>query len=961
MANGPTEKAGGRGGPRSLVNETLGQFQIKEELGRGGMAVVYKGYQPSLDRWVAIKTLPAEMSGDRDMVSRFHREAEAMVSLNHSNIVQIIDKGQDRGLYYFAMEFVEGPSLKDLLKQEAVSVDLLFDVCTQVCEGLGYAHKKGIIHRDIKPANILYEKGTGLAKVADFGIARVTNKEMDMITLTAQNVGMGTMNYMAPEQKTDAAAVDHRADIYSLGVMIYEMFTGKLPLGKFKLPSQLDPKLPRKLDEVVSRCLETDPTDRYQGMDALRADLQQAREASKGGTLVRSVRDAAERTLTAVAGEQGGKGRLVACCLLLTTMALVGGGGAFFVVDPLKLRGKQVAGGGGGTTTETPPGPATETPPKPATTETPPKPATTETPPKPTTTETPPKPATTETPPKPATETPPKPATESPPNPATETPPNPATETPPPPATETPPKPSTETPPNPATETPPRPATETPPRPEVRRLNPVQLARYNEGATDLDRTIREVDAAARRAGLTGLEGAVADARAAGEAATKLKDEGAPEALGRLEGAQAALARAARERFQAFIKELRERVRAEGGDLRQVDQDYARVSGTPAELARGWGQIAERLHGLRVERLQGEARDALGLATIRADEAQVAPLRGRMDEVAPLQPAEKAAALEGVLADLVALPGPTPRGLKELAKDFVGRITLDTQNPYFFTICPAPGERVAALGPLAGQKALFVLGATGGKLEVVARAVVPLANPTLVAPAGADTYWVAEFAGSTVHRFLLTGDRLVEEGTIDIRGAKLLDLDTAPDGTLWVATQRDVRAFRGGAATGAVTFVERDFCDSVSVPRRVAGLHGGGWALAGHVPELPASIPWGEPELNDQWRLTLRALLPGDATPRQYQPRGRGFLAIAACGQGLLAVQHREQGGGDIVLLGPELGAQLSLQPIPLPLRGHRPELAQDVAVSGRKVYVLDKAVNAAPMQFRRRLVAYEME
>ena len=108
MANADQTQARGAPGPRSLVNQTLGQFQIKDELGRGGMAVVYKGYQPSLDRWVAIKTLPSEMTGDRDMVSRFHREAEAMVALNHSNIVQIIDKGQDQGLYYFAMEFVEG-------------------------------------------------------------------------------------------------------------------------------------------------------------------------------------------------------------------------------------------------------------------------------------------------------------------------------------------------------------------------------------------------------------------------------------------------------------------------------------------------------------------------------------------------------------------------------------------------------------------------------------------------------------------------------------------------------------------------------------------------------------------------------------------------------------------------------------------------------------------------------------
>ncbi|HBP22975.1 MAG TPA: hypothetical protein DEA08_35025, partial [Planctomycetes bacterium] len=160
----------------ALIGQQLGQFQIKDELGRGGMAVVYKGYQPSLDRWVAIKTLPTESAGNRDMVSRFHREAEAMVALNHTNIVQIIDKGEEGGLYYFAMEFVDGPSLQDLLKQEQMSMDLLFDVACQVCDGLEYAHRKGIVHRDMKPGNVLYEQATGLAKIADFGIARLTKK-----------------------------------------------------------------------------------------------------------------------------------------------------------------------------------------------------------------------------------------------------------------------------------------------------------------------------------------------------------------------------------------------------------------------------------------------------------------------------------------------------------------------------------------------------------------------------------------------------------------------------------------------------------------------------------------------------------------------------------------------------------------------------------------------------------------
>ena len=309
----------------ALIGQQLGQFQIKDELGRGGMAVVYKGYQPSLDRWVAIKTLPTESAGNRDMVSRFHREAEAMVALNHTNIVQIIDKGEEGGLYYFAMEFVDGPSLQDLLKQEQMSMDLLFDVACQVCDGLEYAHRKGIVHRDMNPGNVLYEQATGLAKIADFGIARLTKKPEEMITLTATNVGMGTMNYMAPEQKTDAASVDHRADIYSVGVMIYEMFTGKLPMGRFKMPTQLNPQLPRKLDEIVTKCLDANPEDRYDDIGQLKADLEQARQSSGGGTLMRSVRDAAERTLTAMGGGSGGGKVVLFGCFVLLVGALVGG------------------------------------------------------------------------------------------------------------------------------------------------------------------------------------------------------------------------------------------------------------------------------------------------------------------------------------------------------------------------------------------------------------------------------------------------------------------------------------------------------------------------------------------------------------------------------------------------------------------------------------------------------------
>jgi predicted Ser/Thr protein kinase len=307
---------------KSLVGGKLGQFDVKEEIARGGMGVVYKGYQPSLDRWVAIKTLPIDLAGDRDLVARFQREAEAMVRLNHANIVQIIDRGEDSGQYYFAMEFVEGPSVKDLLKKDTIDTDKLFDMLTQTCDGLEYAHKKGLVHRDIKPANLLFEEKTGTVKIADFGIAHFSKKDEDMLTLTADNVGMGTMNYMSPEQKVNAKTVDHRSDIYALGVIIYEGFTGKLPLGKFKLPSEVNPKLPRQLDVIVQKCLEAEPDERFESCAVLKAALLGAKAATNDKTLKRSMRDALDRTLTAVS-PKGNK--TVGCFILLFVLLVVFG------------------------------------------------------------------------------------------------------------------------------------------------------------------------------------------------------------------------------------------------------------------------------------------------------------------------------------------------------------------------------------------------------------------------------------------------------------------------------------------------------------------------------------------------------------------------------------------------------------------------------------------------------------
>jgi sugar lactone lactonase YvrE len=242
----------------------LGPYETHEVLGRGGMAVVYKGIQQSLGRVVAIKVLPKEFSRDRQFVGRFHREAESVAKLNHPNIIQIIDKGEDKGLCYFVMEYVKGSSLSAKLANKGVTFKELIEVAFQVCSALHYAHEQGVVHRDVKPANILIDEGTGVAKVADFGIAQLAEKSTAIGTLTGDHMAMGTLDYMAPEQKRDAKNVDRRADVFSVGVMLYEMATGRVPMGLFDPPSKLNKELPKDFDAVVMRCLRDKPDERFQ-------------------------------------------------------------------------------------------------------------------------------------------------------------------------------------------------------------------------------------------------------------------------------------------------------------------------------------------------------------------------------------------------------------------------------------------------------------------------------------------------------------------------------------------------------------------------------------------------------------------------------------------------------------------------------------------------------------------------
>ncbi len=228
-------------------------LEILELVGRGGMGVVYKARQKGLDRLVALKILSPKIGQEPAFAERFQREARAMAMLSHPHIVAVYDFGQTDGLYYFLMEFVDGVSLRRLLDAGKLSSQEALAIVPQICEALQFAHDHGVVHRDIKPENILLDKA-GRVKIADFGLAKLMGREARDLGFSLTGVGqvMGTPHYMAPEQLEHPQAVDHRADIYSLGVVFYQMLTGELPIGRFAPPSK-KVEIDVRLDEVVLR------------------------------------------------------------------------------------------------------------------------------------------------------------------------------------------------------------------------------------------------------------------------------------------------------------------------------------------------------------------------------------------------------------------------------------------------------------------------------------------------------------------------------------------------------------------------------------------------------------------------------------------------------------------------------------------------------------------------------------
>ncbi len=244
-------------------------LEIVQMIGQGGMGVVYKALQKNLNRTVALKVLSPRFSDDSEFLERFTREAQALAQLSHPNIVAIHDSGVHDRVPYLVMEYVEGRSLRALLQSREITVAQVLDLIPQICDAVQYAHGRGVVHRDIKPENILID-ASGRVKIADYGLAKLAGAEESR--LTKSGFTMGTPHYMAPEQVENSSAVDHRADIYSLGVIFYEMLTGELPLGRFKAPSERGAG-DRRLDPVVLKSLEKEPADRYQSAGEVKAQL----------------------------------------------------------------------------------------------------------------------------------------------------------------------------------------------------------------------------------------------------------------------------------------------------------------------------------------------------------------------------------------------------------------------------------------------------------------------------------------------------------------------------------------------------------------------------------------------------------------------------------------------------------------------------------------------------------------
>jgi serine/threonine protein kinase len=274
--------------PESLIGEVLGGYRLTAILGGGGMGVVYEAARTESATFTgpeiaAVKVLSSVFALDPEFVERFRREADALIQLRHPNLIEVYAKGEftppSRATpsYFFVMERFFGEDLRSFVARGPVAPRVAAAIVRGAAAGLAYAHQHGIVHRDVKPANILVRgdlEKDGAVKVVDFGVAQLAAGPYTLTSLTRSNLILGTINYMSPEQRVDASQIDHRADIYALGVVAYELLTGRLPIGAFEPPSELDGKLPRAVDRPVLSALRRDPGQRPMSVLAFAEELE---------------------------------------------------------------------------------------------------------------------------------------------------------------------------------------------------------------------------------------------------------------------------------------------------------------------------------------------------------------------------------------------------------------------------------------------------------------------------------------------------------------------------------------------------------------------------------------------------------------------------------------------------------------------------------------------------------------